>query len=207
MGSFLKQDVDQLEMVQRQAAVSSRGTTGLETRLKVCMLLELNLPPLQECRKQQLTTFYKVVEGHITALPLENSLMAADRNHRRIHPTTSKGCSCDNTITRYKICNTHGFKIPGSNTEQYKSSFIVRTVANWNKLEDTVVTADSVAAFSSAVGRVLQGAVSHTYTARSKIFLASSLYINKLHYISLLLKFKVYFALCSSCSVLYSVQL
>ena len=161
MGSFLKQDVDQLEMVQRQAAVSSRGTTGLETRLKVCMgcmLLELNLPPLQECKKQQLTTVYKVVEGHITALPLENSLMAADRNHRRIHPTTSKGCSSDNTITRHKICNTHGFKISGSNTEQYKSSFAVRTVANWNKL----VTADSVTAFSSAVGRVLQGAASHT---------------------------------------------
>ena len=36
-----------------------------------------------------------------------------------------------------------------------KSSFFVRTVADWNKLKDTVVTADSVTAFSSAVGRVL----------------------------------------------------
>ena len=92
MGSYLKQDVDQLEMVQHQAAVSSRGTTGLETRLKVCMgcmLLELNLPTLQERRKQQLTTFDEVVEGHITALPLGNSLMAADRNHRRTHLTIS----------------------------------------------------------------------------------------------------------------------
>ena len=49
-------------------------------------------------------------------------------------------------------------KIPVSKTEQYKNSFFVRTVADWNKLEDTVVTADSVTAFSSAVGRVLQGA-------------------------------------------------
>ena len=50
-------------------------------------------------------------------------------------------------------------KIPDSKTEQYnyKNSFFVRTVADWNKLEDTVVTltADSVTAFLSAVGRGL----------------------------------------------------
>ena len=54
-------------------------------------------------------------------------------------------------------------KIPDSEIEQYKKSFFVRTVADWNLLEDTVVTADSVTAFSSAVGRVLQGAAPPTY--------------------------------------------
>ena len=44
----------------------------------------------------------------------------------------------------------------------YKNSFFVRTVADWNKLEDTVVTADSVTAFTSAVDRALQGAAPHT---------------------------------------------
>ena len=37
------------------------------------MLQELNLPPLQERRKpQQLTTLYKIVKGHIPAMPPEN---------------------------------------------------------------------------------------------------------------------------------------
>ena len=37
------------------------------------MLQELNLPPLQEHRKQQwLTTLYKIVKGHIPAMPPEN---------------------------------------------------------------------------------------------------------------------------------------
>ena len=58
-------------------------------------------------------------------------------------------------MCRHEICNTHGFNIPGSKTKQYKSLFFVRTVADWNKLEDTVVTADSVNAFSSAACRVL----------------------------------------------------
>ena len=60
-----------------------------------------------------------------------------------------------------------------SKTERYKSSFFVRTVADWNKLEDNVVTADSVTAFSSAVGRVLQEAASHTQEAIAKMLLAS----------------------------------
>ena len=126
------------------------------------MLQELNLPPLQERRKQQrLTTLYKTVKGHIPAMPPENFLMPADRNRRIIHPTTFnqfKDCSYDNTIARQEIRNSCGQKIPNSKTEQYKNSFFVRTVADWNKLEDTVVTADSVTAFSSAVGRALQGA-------------------------------------------------
>ena len=128
------------------------------------MLQELNLPPLQERRKQQrLTTPYKIVKGHIPAMPPENFLTPADRSRRRIRPTTFKDCSYDNTIATQEIRNSCGLKIPDSKTEQYKNSFFVRTVAaDWYKLEDTVVTADSVTAFSSAVGRLLQGAAPHT---------------------------------------------
>ena len=171
---YLKQDVDRLERVQRQATRSiKRDYRTRETGCVGHMLQELNLPPLQERRKQQrLTTLYKIVKGHITAMPPENFLTPADRSRRRICPTTFKDCSYDNTIARQEIRNSCGLKIPDSKTEQYKNSFFVRTVADWNKLEDTVVTvdsvtafssaADSVTAFSSAVGRVLQGAAPHT---------------------------------------------
>ena len=54
--------------------------------------------------------------------------------------TTYTDCVSTNTITRYTIYNTHDFKVP-DRTEQYKSSFVIRTVADW-KLEDQVVTAD-----------------------------------------------------------------
>jgi len=75
-------------------------------------------------------------------------------------PSFAFSCSNDNTIARQEIQNSCGFKIPDSKTEQYKNSFFIRTVANWNKLEGTVVTADSVTAFTSAVGRALQGSLS-----------------------------------------------
>ena len=63
------------------------------------MLQELNLPPLQECRKQQrLTTLYKIVKGHIPAMPPESFLTPAERNGRRIRPITFKDCNYDNPI-------------------------------------------------------------------------------------------------------------
>ena len=96
--------------------------------------------------------------------------LTADRNRRRRRPTTFKDCDSDNTIARHEMRNSCGFKISDSKTEQYKNSFFVRTVADWNKLEDTVVTADSVTAFSSAVGRGLQGAASHIGSQNKNVF-------------------------------------
>ena len=106
--------------------------------------------PLQDC------------EGPHPRHAPENILTPADRSRRRIRPTTFRDCRYDNTIARHEIRNTCGLKIPDSKTEQYKNSFFVRTVADWNKLEDTIVTVDSVTAFSSAVGRVPQEAAPHT---------------------------------------------
>ena len=90
----------------------------------------------------------KTVQRHIPATPPENFPMPADRNRRRISQTIFRGCDSDNTIARHEILNSCGFKISDSKTEKYKNSFFVRTVADWNKLEDTMVTAT----FSSAVG-------------------------------------------------------
>ena len=99
----LKQDVDHLERVQHQAAhFIKRDYRTRETGCMGCMLQELNLPPLQERRKQQwLTTPFKTMEGYIPAMPPENLLMPADRNWRRICPTTFKDCDSDNTIARH----------------------------------------------------------------------------------------------------------
>ena len=79
---YLKQDVDCLERVQRQAArFIKRDYRSRETGCVGHMLQELNLPPLQEHRKQQrLTALYKLVDGHIPAMPPKNFLMPADRN-------------------------------------------------------------------------------------------------------------------------------
>ena len=71
---YLKQDVDRVERVQRQAArFIKRDYRTRDTGCVGHMLQELNLPPLQERRKQQrLTTLHKIVKGHIPAMPPGN---------------------------------------------------------------------------------------------------------------------------------------
>ena len=44
------------------------------------------------------------------AMPPENFLTPADRNRRRIHPTTFKSCDSNNTTARHEIWNTRGFQ-------------------------------------------------------------------------------------------------
>ena len=46
-------------------------------------------------------------------------------------------------------------------SEQYKSSFFVRTVADWNQLEDTVVTADCHCIFIRSKQSATRGCLPH----------------------------------------------
>jgi len=161
---YLQKDIDRLERIQRQAARFVKK--DYKSRDKGCvsrMLQDLKLPPLQERRRQQrLTTFYKIAEGHTAALPPEKYLTHADKSRRKIKPKTLAGCVTKNIIAKYAINNSKGYKIPENNgTEQYLRSFFIETVVDWNQLEEKVVQAKTVAAFSAAVGRVPPGATLH----------------------------------------------
>jgi hypothetical protein len=152
---YLQQDINRLERIQRLAA---RFITGdYKSRDPGCigrMLDLLKLPPLEERRRQlRLTTLYKVANGLIPALPADLFLTPASRDRRRVKPTLYTGCVTQNIITRQANNNNRCFKIPPSRTEPYRHSFFVRTIVEWNSLEDAVVQLPSPNAFSAAVGR------------------------------------------------------
>ena len=92
----------------------------------------------------------------------------------------------------------------GEKSETEWTAKIARTVAGRNKLEDTVVTADSVTAFSSAAGRVLKGAASHTKAVRAKMCFSQFLYrrpVKSQTVQTIPFMYKFPFALCSPSSV------
>ena len=71
-------------------------------------------------------------------------------NKRRIKPKSFDTCISQNFVTRYQNRNSRSFKIPNNKgTIQYKNSFFVRTIPEWNGLSDQSVTAESLAAFKS----------------------------------------------------------
>ena len=150
---YLQKDIDKLERVQRKGArFITRNYTTRETGSVTRMLANLDLPTLQERRRQQrLSTFYKVVEGQIPALPAEKFLTPMDRRKRKIKPKIFEGHQALNIIAKHACKNSRGYKIPFTSTEQYTGSFFVQTVEEWNKLPDNAVLASSAAAFNTAV--------------------------------------------------------
>jgi hypothetical protein len=150
---YLRQDIDKLERIQRLAARFI--TSDYKSRDPGCigrMLSFLKLPPLEERRRQlRLTTLYKVANGLIPSLPADAFLTPMNVNCRRIRPTAYTGFETQNIIQRQANNNSRCFKVPPSKAEQFRNSFFVRTVVEWNNLDEAVVQSPSVSAFSSAI--------------------------------------------------------
>ena len=147
-----KADIDRLERIQRRGArfithdYKSR-TPGSITK----MLADLDLQTLQERRKElRLTFLFKVVEGLVPAIPSPDYLVPV-RNKRRIRATKLSDFIVDNTVTAHQLNNSRCFVTPRCNTEVYKNSYFPKTIAEWNQLEDSIVTVDKVEAFRSAL--------------------------------------------------------
>ena len=148
---YLQCDINRLEKVQRRAA---RFITGDYTsRTPGCMtnmLESLNLSPLAQRRKElRLTFLFKISERLVPAIDKETYLVPP-RTGRKI--TASKkfeGSEATNYVTKYEQNNSKPYVIPHSTKEQYRQSYFPKTIAEWNLLGDSVVTAKTVDSFKN----------------------------------------------------------
>ena len=60
-----------------------------------------------------------------------------------------------NIVEKFSTNHSECFKIPDSYTEQYKNSFFVRTVSEWNQLEESHIRAETVNSFREAVHKCI----------------------------------------------------
>lgn len=152
--SQYKTDIDKLERIQARAArFIKQDYRSMEPGCVGRMLTELELPSLQFRRRNlRLTTMYKVVGGLVPAMPPHLFFTEKPANKRQVRAKKFEEYQASNIITRAATNNTKPFIVPKSKTEQYKNSFFVQTVIDWNQLEDVIVTADSVESFKTKVG-------------------------------------------------------
>ena len=151
---YLKQDIDKLERVQRKAA---RFITGdYKTREEGCvtrMLETLELSSLEQRRSfNRLVFMYKVVEGLVPAIPVDDFLKP-QKTKRHIRPRKYSDHISKNIVDRHSVNNNRCFVIENCKTEQLKQSFFVRTVVEWNQLDTEVVRAETVESFRDALTR------------------------------------------------------
>ena len=90
-----------------------------------------------------------MVEGLVPAVPPEKFLTPRKANKRQIRPKKFTGCVVDNIVTKSSSNNSIPFEIPRSVTYQYKHSFFVLTVEEWNQLEDSAVLATTIDIFKN----------------------------------------------------------
>ena len=146
-----QKEIAMLESVQRQAArFITRDYRSRDPGSMSRMLKELNLPTLQQRRKNSRLTFlYKIAEGLTPAIPPELYL-ESQTSKRKIKAKKFDEFATKNIVENFEINNSRAFKIPKNNgTDQYKYSFFVRTIPEWNSLDNQTVTAGSLDIFKA----------------------------------------------------------
>ena len=95
------------------------------------MLQGLELHLLEDRRRRlRLIMLYNIPEVKLPDIPTENCLTSVKNDRRRIRPTRFEaGCETKNPLMKLVVNNIRGFALPVSRTEQYGSSFFVRTAA------------------------------------------------------------------------------
>ena len=114
------------------------------------MLEDLKLPILQQQRiESRLVMLYKVLRGTVPAINADEFLIPL--RNKKIKPRIPTDFQTTNFVQRYSVNHTECFKIPDSQTDQFKNSFFIRTISEWNQLEECQIGAETVNSFRTAV--------------------------------------------------------
>jgi len=153
---YLQSDIDKIEKVQWKAVRFI--SDDYKSWVRGCvsrMLKDLELPLLQERRKQfRLTFMFKVVEGLMLAIAIPSSTYFEPvPNKRRIRATHISDFESTNIVTSHELNNNKCFSTKRGNTNIYRNSFFVRTVHDWNQLDNSTVSVTSVEAFRACLSR------------------------------------------------------
>ena len=115
------------------------------------MLEDLKLPTLQQRRlESRLVMLYKAVRGTVPPINADEFLIPL-RNKRNIKPRIQTDFQTTNFVQRYSVNHTECFKITDSQTDQFKNSFFIRTISEWNQLEECQIHAETANSFRTAV--------------------------------------------------------
>ena len=149
---YLRKDIECLEKTQNRAVRFIHGDyTSRDAGSVTRMREKLNLPTLSSRRQVlKLTSFFKVVEGLVPALPIENFLTKT-RPKRNIKAKKFDNYNTVNIVERQVTNNSKCYTVRHCNTEQLKNSYFVSTTLAWNHLPNEVVDSKSPEVFKAKI--------------------------------------------------------
>ena len=94
---------------------------------------------------------YKIVRGMVPAINADEVFIPI-RNKRQIRAKKKhQDYYTSNFVNKYTQNNSECYKVPESNTDQFRNSFFVKTTSDWNCLSDDHIRAETVNSFKTAV--------------------------------------------------------
>ena len=90
------------------------------------------------------------MEGHVPAINIEHYLKPL-RPKRTVRARQYENYIHQNIVENYVNNNTKCFQTIPAKCESFRNSYFVRTVLDWNKLNDSVVNSKSVDCFKTAL--------------------------------------------------------
>ena len=115
------------------------------------MLSGLGLDTLQQRRRQaRLVFLFKIIRGVVPAIRRDEFLSPV-LNKRKIHARKFEDSVCTNPVKRHSFNHAECYKVKPANSDQYRQSFFIKAVQDWNSLEGSVACAKTVESFRAAL--------------------------------------------------------
>ena len=115
------------------------------------MLRDLELPSLQQRREfNKLVFLFKIARGMVPSINSEDYLKPL-RGKRRIKAKQFNNYQCSNIVEKNVTNNSRCFIVDNFRTDQFRHSSFIDGFIKWNHLADSIVHADSVESFKSAL--------------------------------------------------------
>jgi len=149
---YRSRDITTLEKIQRKAVrFICRDYKSREDGCVTDMMHRLELDTLQSRRKDaRLVLLHKITRGTVPAIDPKSHLTPI-RNKRQIKPTKFTDSISNNPIEKFQTNHSDCYTIKPAKTEQYKQSFFIKAVQDWNSLDHRVASAKTVESFKTAL--------------------------------------------------------
>ena len=153
---YIEKDVSKLEKIQRKAVRFIKNDYRSRTPGSVTnMQKELNLPTLQERRKEKRLCFlYNIQKGTVPAID-KNDYLKPIQNKRQIRAKKYSDCIQQNIVSRHQNLHEKCYQLPTSLSTVYKHSFFPRTISEWNELPPVIVSAENINIFKDRLQKHL----------------------------------------------------
>ena len=110
-----------------------------------------NIDKLESRRKVlRLGMLYKIVNEQIPSIP-PNQFLTQIPPKRKIKPRTFQDHQTENIIRKYGTNNNHCYCVTRSRTSNYRNSFFIRTVVDWNQLDEGTIMQPNITDFKQMV--------------------------------------------------------